>query len=427
MNRKERRDLRKDKNLITELFSIINKYFPDLLGKFSNLTDVRNKSYVTYNMKTICVTRLFGLLCGITSISSISNDLNTDATIKNISTICKTKLEELPYWETIQDVFENININELRQIQKYIVTTLIRSKMFDKYRYDGNFILIFDGTGLSTHDYNLNDNCLSRKSKDGKITYYKYVLECKLSVGSIVISLDSEFIENAEMVTEKQKQDCEINAFKRMAERIKKNYPKYKFIVVGDALYATTPIINICNKNKWYYIFNLKTERLKEVNSAFEGNIKFLNETSKPNYYLSTCIKFKGNTLNVFKYEEKIKEKFTIFRYISNLDISDDNIVDIVKIGRQRWNIENNGFYTQKHRTFNISHLSSRNDNAMKCHYFFIQFAHTFRQLLEKGNLLVKSLKLKIKEVSANLLKSLTSTNPNLNNLEKNFQLRFDD
>ena len=111
-------------------------------------------------------------------------------------------------------------------------------------------------------------------------------------------------------------------------------------------------------------------------------------------YYLSTCIKFKGNTLNVFKYEEKIKEKFTIFRYISNLDVSDDNIVDIVKIGRQRWNIENNGFYTQKHRTFNISHLSSRNDNAMKCHYFFIQFAHTFRQLLEKGNLLVKSLKL---------------------------------
>ena len=427
MNRKQRRELRKDKNLITELFSIINKYFPDLLNKFSNLTDVRNKSYVTYNMKTICVTRLFGLLCGITSISSISNDLNTEATIKNISSICKTKLEELPYWETIQDVFENININELRQIQKYIVTTLIRSKMFDKYRYNGNFILIFDGTGLSSHDYNLNGNCLSKKSKDGKITYYKYVLECKLSVGSIVISLDSEFIENAEMVTEKQKQDCEINAFKRIAERIKKNYPKYKFIVVGDALYGTTPIINICKKNKWYYIFNLKTERLKEVSSAFEGNIKFLNETSKSNYYLSTYIKFKGNTLNVFKYEEKIKEKFTTFRYISNLDVSDDNIVDIVKIGRQRWNIENNGFYTQKHRTFNISHLSSRNDNAMKCHYFFIQFAHTFRQLLEKGNLLVKSLKLKIKEVSANLLKSLTSTNPNLNNLEKNFQLRFDD
>lgn len=68
--------------------------------------------------------------------------------------------------------------------------------MFDKYRYNGHFQLIFDGTVLSTHDYNLNNNCLSRKSKDGKITYYKYVLECKLVLGNIVISLDSKFIEN---------------------------------------------------------------------------------------------------------------------------------------------------------------------------------------------------------------------------------------
>ena len=62
----------------------------------------------------------------------------------------------------------------------------------------------------------------------------------------------------------------------------------------------------------------------------------------------------------------------------------------------------------------------------MKCHYYFIQFAHTVRQLLELGNLLIKSFKLNIKEVSANLLKSLTSTISDLNNLENNFQLRFD-
>ena len=62
----------------------------------------------------------------------------------------------------------------------------------------------------------------------------------------------------------------------------------------------------------------------------------------------------------------------------------------------------------------------------MKCHYFFIQFAHTIRQLLEQGNLLAKSLKFKIKEVSAHLLKMLTSKTSDLNYLENNFQLRFD-
>lgn len=149
MNRKQRKELRKDKNLIIELYSIIKKYLPDLFDKFEELTDIRHQSYVTYNMKTIYVTRLFGLICGLTSLSNISSDeFNTDACIKNISNICNTKLSELPYWETIQ-----------------IVKTLLRSKMFDKYKFEGAFQLLFDGTGLSNHNYNLNSNCLQRKIK----------------------------------------------------------------------------------------------------------------------------------------------------------------------------------------------------------------------------------------------------------------------
>ena len=83
------------------------------------------------------------------------------------------------------------------------------------------------------------------------------------------------------MLTEKQKQDCEIRTFKRMIKRIKSNFPKYKFIITGNGLYATTPIINICNMNNWFYIFNLKPDRLKEINDTFEGNIKLFNETKK--------------------------------------------------------------------------------------------------------------------------------------------------
>ena len=427
MNRKERRSLRKDKDLVKELYSIINKYLPKLLNMFDKLTDVRNKSYITYTMKTICVTRLFPLLCGLTTMADISTDtFNTDNCIKNISKICKQNLKEIPYWETIQDVFINIKIDELRDIQKYIVKALIRSKMFDKYRFNGCFQLLFDGTGLSNHKYNLNNNCLTRKHKDGKISYHKYVLECKLVVGNIIISLDSEFIENENMLTDKQKQDCEIKAFKRMVKRIKKNYPKYKFIITGDALYATTPIINICVKYHWYYIFNLKPERLRDINEIFEDNINYHNQTNLKDYYLSTNIFYNNNILNVFKYIETKGIKSTTFRYISNLEVKNSNIKEIVSMGRKRWKIENEGFYYQKHRTFNISHLNSRNDTAMKNHYFFIQFAHTIRQLLEQGNLLTKSLKLKIKEVSRLLLNNLTSTLSDLNNLETNFQLRFD-
>lgn len=83
MNRKERRKLRKDKDLVKELYSIIDKYLPKLLDMFEGLTDTRNQSYVTYKMKTICVTRLFGLLCGLTTMTDISSDdFNSDIVLK---------------------------------------------------------------------------------------------------------------------------------------------------------------------------------------------------------------------------------------------------------------------------------------------------------------------------------------------------------
>ena len=45
--------------------------------------------------------------------------------------------------------------------------------------------------------------------------------------------------------------------------------------------------------------------------------------------------------------EKKVKKVVT-FRYLSSLEISSANIKDIIKTGRKRWKIENEGFNTQK-------------------------------------------------------------------------------
>ncbi len=427
LNRANRRKLKKDKDLVKELYRIIIKYLPELLDRFENLTDERVKNYVTYDMKVICVTRLFSLMCGLTTITAVTEKFDTEEVILNIGNICKQNLKELPYWETIQDVFENIKIDELREIQKYIVIALIRSKMFDKYRYNNCFQIIVDGTGLQHFKKDYTGKCIKKVHKKTGVTdYYTYVLEAKLVVGDIVISLDSEFIENSSLNTEKEKQDCEINAFKRMAARIKKNFPKYSFIITGDALYANAPIIEICENNKWKYIFNLKKDRLKLVFEDFEFNIEYYNKSSIPDYYLSLNQEYKKHYFNVFRFVEKKNNKTTEFNFITNLDIDDSNIKLVVNLGRKRWKIENEGFNIQKNNTFKITHACSRNDNAIKAHYFFIQFAHTIRQLLEKGSILVKSMFLKIKEVSATIYKTLTSKTSDLNNIEINFQLRFD-
>ena len=391
LNRADRRALVKNKNLLVEIVKIINKYLPQLSNIIDNLTDKRNKSYIKYNMRTIIFTRLFALICGITTMNGMTRTFNTENTIKNLSVICKQNFNEIPNWQTIQDVLEDLDIEEIRNIRKYIVKTLIRSKMFDKYRYNGYFQVLVDATGVTCCDYNLNGNCIEKKYKSEKTKYYKYVLEAKIVVGKIVISLDSEWIENSIIKSDKQKQDCEINAFKRMAPRIKK-------------------------------------DRLKQIFNDFEDDLAYENETTEKNYFLSIKIKYKTHKLNAVRYQEYQKEKLVTFNYITNLKTNNHNIKNIIKMGRSRWKIENEGFNEQKNGTFCISHLCSRNETALKIHYYLIQIAHIIRQLLEVGSIVLREMKLQKKEVSSHIKNDLTTFNSTskLNTIGTKFQLRFD-
>lgn len=428
MTRKEKRELKKDKSLVCSLYNIIDKYLPRLFIMFDNLTDARQQNKVTYTMKSICVTRLFALLCGITSMNSLTNKFNTDASISNLSKIINEELSDLPHYDTINDVFDDLNIDELRMIQKYIVNALIRSKMFDKFRYNGKFQILVDGTGLVSFNYKHCEHCLVKSHKDGTRTYEHNVLEAKLAFNSFVLSIDSEFIENPDpSVINLKKQDCEMNAFKRMAKRIKKNFPKLKFIITADALYSSGPFIKLCLDNKWDYIFCLKSDKLKTVNQDFDGIISIEKGSKHENYFLVKDYKYNKYTFNIVRYidDSPPNEKDKIFTYITNIPINDDNIKEIIKLGRKRWKIENQGFNNQKNIYFDITHMCSLNYNAMKAHYFFIQFAHTIRQLLDLGSKVIEFLQGKIKEISFTILNELISNPINLVE-SKNFQLRFD-
>ena len=268
MNRREKRKIKKEIEIFSDVVKIVKQYFPGLSQKLNELTDTRHQSYVEYQMSVITITRLLGLLCGIKSMRETTEKLDTEETIKNIGNILEIELEEIPHYDTINKVFEKINIEELRKIQKYMVNRLIRSKMFDKYRFKGKYFqIVIDGTNMMKFKKRHCKHCLKRVHNEGKENeyriYYHYVLEAKLVVGDIVISLDSEFVENEDENVGKQ--DCEIKAFYRMAKRIKKEYPKLPIMITGDALYACEPVIKRCKENKWEYIIRLKKDRLKAL------------------------------------------------------------------------------------------------------------------------------------------------------------------
>lgn len=427
MNRKEKRAKKGEINILNDLIIVINQYFPELINKFNGLTDLRNQSYIKYKMKVIFIVRLMGLMCEMKSMQGMTRELNTEEAIKNIAQICELELEEIPHCDTINNVFEQVKVSEIEEIRKYMINKLIRGKIIKRFLVrDKYYHIIIDGTGLATSRKKYNENCLvkNKTDKNGKEyqEYSTYVLEAKLVVGDMVFSIGSEFVENGE--TKEKKQDCEIKAFKRLAEKIKKEYPKLKIIISGDALYACKPVIDICKENEWKYIIRFKEGAIPSLYKEFETIVTKVNESTKANYEYVTKLDYQEEKVKVIKYTEPKKE--TEFVYITDLPITNKNIEESIKLGRKRWKIENEGFNIQKNGTFDIGHLYSKNQVAIKVHYLMIQIAHILRQILEKGIKEIKELKLKLKEISQTLKQTLISEF--ITNLEvhRKVQLRFE-
>ena len=426
MNRRERREKKEELNVLEGVITIIKQYFPELINKFEGLTDTRHQSYITYKMKVIFIVRLMGLICEIKTMHELTREFNTKEAIKNIAKVCGLELEEIPHCDTINEIFKKVKIEEIEEIRKYMIKKMIRNKMLEKFKIRGKYYLVvIDGTGLASSKKKYNKNCLVKNKIDKKGKEYQeystYVLEAKLVVGEMVFSIGSEFVENE--TEDISKQDCEIKAFKRLAEKIKKEYPRLKIIISGDALYANKPVMDICEEKGWKYIIRFKEGAIPSLYKEFETIEKTDNESKIDQYSYVTKLDYQSKKTNIIKYIDK--KKGTEFMYMTDLPITDKNIKETIYLGRQRWKIENEGFNTQKNGTFDIGHLYSKDSTAIKVHYLMIQIAHIIRQLLENGIKEIKEMKFKLKEISQQIKKQLISTITNLTALKK-VQLRFD-
>lgn len=442
ITRKMRRELKNAVNPLEELLIIMKQYFPKLTNWIADLTDTRNQSYVKYDLKVCFLTQILALCSAYQSMNKIGRDFNSDIVIDNINHILKTDYTELPHKDTLINVISSIKFEELEKIQTKIIKTLIRSKMLDKYRFNGLFYVVIDGTNLYSTRVNLGEQAITKifnKDEDNEYTLYSYyALEAKLVCGNMTYSLATEFVEN-ETYTDKDgntyrkfdKQDCELKASYRLLKKIKNRFPKLPIIIGGDALYLGRPFLELCNKYKFEYIIRYKETDAPTIKRNFD-EIKIIDD----NYQYQNDIIFgelKNKdffTLNVISYDEKyIDQKtgevtITNFSYVTSLPINSKNKEDIVSLGRRRWKIENKGFKEQKSDILNINHIYTKNCNGAKNIYLLIQFAHTILNLLNYGNVLIIRLNTTKNEVSDLIKKALTSTKLNLN-LNRLIQLRL--
>lgn len=141
------------------------------------------------------------------------------------------------------------------------------------------------------------------------------------------------------MNAEQIKQDCERKAFKRLAERMKRNLPRSPILLLCDSLYAGEPVFDICKEYHWDYIIHYKTGSIPSIMEKYEaipekghgktGKTKFVNE-----------VDYKKHEVNVLRYEEKKVKKDEIvavkLQWLTNLKMTGENAYDLVCTGRKR-------------------------------------------------------------------------------------------
>ena len=335
--------------------------------------------------------------------------------------------------DTLMRLLARIDVSQIESAHIELIRRLVRNKKFRRYLIDKCYPVAIDGTQKMVRDYIWSEECQQRKvkskkskkdekeekeEKKPKLQYYVYVLEASLAFhNGLVIPMMSEFLNYAEGDISQNKQDCELKAFKRLAERLKKEFGKLKIMVLIDGLYPNGPIMELCKKYHWQFMIVLQDKSLKSVWDEYEGLKKLLPENCHIKKWGNRKQRFewvndidyyyesdkKKIVLHVVTCKEKWLEidentgvqitKTSKHAWISSKPLTGQNVHERCNLAaRHRWGIES-GFLVEKHQGYNYEHCFSYNWNAMIGYHYLMRLAHMFNVLAQYSVSFVKYIK----------------------------------
>lgn len=193
------------------------------------------------------------------------------------------------------------------------------------------------------------------------------------------------------------KQDCEMNAAKRLIDRLCKEYPDLSFIVNGDSLFSKQPIIEHILSKKMHFLFSAKlTDHIylkqwlaidpklsKKRHTDKQGNIHYYEWMNN----VPLNARKDRISINFIRYKmfNPAKNKITYQNHwVTDLDITKDNIATLVKGGRCRWKAENECFNVLKNHGYSLEHnYGHGKDNLCFNFYLMTLLAFFMHQTFE--------------------------------------------
>jgi hypothetical protein len=385
----------------------IYHFFGKLEKRFRIVEDPRSPEFIVYPLEALFFTAILMFLCRLGARRQIALMLR-----ENGPSAAKFQalfgVDTCPHGDTLNYAFCRIDPDQVQEVIVHMIKTLIRKKVLYRYRLFGlHFAIAIDGTGRLVFSERHCPHCMT-KTHNGKTIYYHPVLEAKLVFpNGFAFSIMTEFVENPGAHISKQ--DCELKAFYRLTERLKKAFPRLPICLCLDSLFAGGPVMSICEDYDWRYMIVYKEGSIPSINEEFESLLPLAPENHltfhtgqqneiRQDYRWINDISYvdskkNEHTLGVFEcLEEKPdaagQRQTTRFKWLTNLKVKQNNCIELAHTGgRIRWKIENEGFNVQKNQGYALEHAYTTDHTASKIFYLLLQIAHMIAQLIEHGSL----------------------------------------
>ena len=305
------------------------------------------------------------------------------------------QVRSLPSDSAMREAVDGVSPQDIQSCFKIPLEFLEKEGVMEEYKVLGRYqSILFDGTDhyCSTQSSCSCEHCLTQehRNKKGEVTKTTYHHK---ALGAVmarhgqkeVFPVCSEAVVRQDGET---KNDCELNAAKRLLPLVRQMLPKERYELLGvfDGLYPNGPFIRLLGAYNIRYIIGiqegyvlLQAERMRENGTLQEHVWAGKNGEKHIARYCNNLILNGSNQdilTNYFEYEQLDKNGKRLYfnTWVTDIEITQDTIAELVEIGRSRWKIENETFNTLKNQGYHLEHNYGHGQKYLATNFMLLTF-----------------------------------------------------
>ena len=362
---------------------------------FSKLDDCRQSGKVNYSLHDCLMSAFAMMFFQDPSLLAFQKRMQDRIQTSNLATVFG--VTDIPSDTQIREILDPPPPTVLEPVFSEFLHRLQRGKHLVNYQfYNGMYLVSVDGSEYFSSESIHCPHCLVTDT--GKKRYHHQIVQSVIVHPDMrqVLPLAPEQISNRDGT---KKQDCEINAGKRVVHNIRATYPKLNIIITADGLYSKQPFINEAKKQKMSFILVAKPkdhkvlfEWVHELTQLGDGDsFQYTDAKGRRHcYQWINDVPLNGTkdaaSVNFFQYQIVPKNGKVTYKnsWVTDLAVDKNNVATLVKGGRARWKIENETFNTLKNQGYHIEHNFGHGKQNLSMIFFMLNvLAFYVHQILE--------------------------------------------